>query len=218
MSIFRRFSNLLSRSKLEREVDAELQSHIEMRIEDSIAEGMSPEEARRNALLRFGNPIVTKERVATMDVSLALDSVWRDICYALRQLLKHPGYAITTVVTLALGVGANVIVFSVLNALILLPMNVADPQGLYNVEHKEHGWYSQSYPDYLDYHDRNSTFSGMVAYDMNSVAISTGNKATKNFGYLASGNYFDVLGVQPALGRFFHANDEHGTNSAPYVA
>ena len=85
------------------------------------------------------------------------------------------------------------------------------------MEHQEHGAHYQSYPDYLDYRDRNSTFSGMVAYDTISLAVSTGKALTKNFGYMASGNYFDVLGVQPALGRFFHANDEHGANSAPYI-
>jgi len=140
-----------------------------------------------------------------------------DLKYALRQLWKHPGFALTAILTLTLGIGANVVVFSVLNALIVRPLNVSDPQRLYNVEHQEHGWYSQSYPDYLDYRDRNSTFDGMVAYDSMSAALATRETTTKNFGYLASGNYFDVLGVQPVLGRFFHANDEHGANSAPYV-
>ena len=177
---------------------------------------MSPEEARRHALLRFGNPTVISERVAATDISLVIDSVWRDIRYALRQLLQHPGFTITAIMTLALGIGANVVVFSVLNALILRPLNVADPQSLYNVEHKEHGSYFQSYPDYLDYRDRNSTFSGMAAYDTTKAAITL-DITTRNFGYLASGNYFDMLGVQPALGRLFHLSDEHGIDSAPYI-
>ena len=217
MSLLRRIANLFSRSEVDHDVDAELRSHIEMRIEDNIAAGMSPEEARRDALLRFGNPTVAKERVAAMDMSLVLDSVWRDILYALRQLIKHPGFAITAIVTLALGIGANVVVFSVLNALILRPLNVSQPQSLYNVEHKEHGSYFQSYPDYLDYRDRNSTFSGMVAYDTTRAAVSTGKTTTRNFGYMASGNYFDMLGIQPARGRFFRASDEHGVDSAPYI-
>jgi predicted permease len=217
MSVLRRITNLFSRSRVDQEAAAELQSHIEMRTEDNIAAGMSPEEARRHALLRFGNPVVTRERVAAMDMSLAVDSVWRDIRYAWRQLLKHPGFTITAVTTLALGIGANVVVFSVLNGLILRPLNVPDPQSLYNVEHKEHGSYYQSYPDYLDYRERNRTFSGMAAYDTTRVAITTGTTTTRNFGYLASGNYFDTLRVQPALGRLFHLSDEHGINSAPYV-
>ena len=217
MSFFSRIANLSSRSKVEQEIDAELQSHIEMRIEDNIAAGMSPEKARRDALLRFGNPTITKERVAGMDLSLVLDAVWRETRYALRQLFRRPGFAVTAIVTLALGIGANVVVFSVLNALLLRPLHVQEPQSLYNVEHKEHDSHYQSYPDYIDYRDRNSTFSGMVAYDMAKAAVSTGDSVTRNFGYLASGNYFDVLGVQPALGRFFHASDEHGPDSAPYV-
>jgi predicted permease len=135
----------------------------------------------------------------------------------MRQLWKHPGFALTAILTLTLGIGANVVVFGVLNALIVRPLNVSDPQRLYIIEHKQHGWYSQSYPDYLDYRNRNSTFEGMVAYDSMSAALATGQTTTKNFGYLVSGNYFDVLGAQPLLGRFFHVSDEHGANSAPYI-
>ncbi len=217
MSVLNRITNLFSRSRVDQEAEAELQSHIEMRTEDNIAAGMSPEEAKRHALLRFGNLVLTRERVAAMDMSLAVDSVWRDIRYAWRQLLKHPGFTITAVTTLALGIGANVVVFSVLNGLILRPLNVPDPQSLYNVEHKEHGSYFQSYPDYLDYRERNRTFSEMAAYDTTKAAITTGATTTRNFGYLASGNYFDTLRVHPALGRLFHLSDEHGINSAPYI-
>lgn len=141
----------------------------------------------------------------------------QDIRYALRQLRKSPGFAITAVLTLALGVGANVIVFSVLNALVLEPLNVPQPRNLYTIAQKFQGWEVQSYPDYLDYRDRNTTFSGMAAYAMTGAAFSTGGHATENSGYLVSGNYFDMLGVQPALGRLFHSSDEHGPNSAPYI-
>jgi predicted permease len=146
-----------------------------------------------------------------------MPTLLRDLHYAVRQLRKSPGFAITAVLTLALGVGANVVVFSVLNALILKPLNVPQPESLYIVEHKAHGFFMQSYPDYVDYRDRNSTFSAMASYYPTSAALSTGKSATRNFGYLASGNYFDMLGVQPALGRFFHSSDEHGPNSAPYI-
>ncbi len=141
----------------------------------------------------------------------------RDALYALRQLRKSPGFAVTAILTLALGIGANVVVFSVLNALILKPLNVPQPKNLYNIARKPVGWDTQSYPDYLDYRDRNSTFSGIAAYDMAEAGISKGNIVVKSFGFEASGNYFDLLGIQPALGRFFHAADEHGPNSAPYV-
>ncbi|HTU49039.1 MAG TPA: ABC transporter permease [Acidobacteriaceae bacterium] len=141
----------------------------------------------------------------------------QDLRYAVRQLRKSPGFAITAVLTLALGVGANVVVFSVLNTLILRPLDVPHPENLYNIARKPVGLDTQSYPDYRDYRDSNSTFSGIAAYDMTLAGIRKGTLVTKSFGFEASGNYFDVLGVRPALGRFFHASDEHGPNSAPYI-
>jgi len=208
---------LFSRHRRYDDLSVSIQEHLEEKIDELMEDGMSREEATYAARREFGNVALMEERSREVWRWPALESLWADLKYAVRQFTKHPGFAITAILTLALGIGANVVVFSVLNALILRPLNVPEPQNLYNVEHKEHGWYSQSYPDYLDYRDRNSTFSGMVAYDMTSLAFSTGKTATKNFCYLASGNYFDVLGVRPALGRFFHANDEHGTNSAPYI-
>jgi predicted permease len=194
-----------------------IQEHLEERADELMDDGMSREEAVQAARREFGNVALIEERSREEWMWPKVEAIRADLKYAMRQLIKHPGFAMTAIVTLTLGIGANVIVFSVLNAVILRPLNVSEPQSLYNIEHQKHGYYSQSYPDYLDYRDRNSTFSGMAAYDMASVAIRIGKTATKNFGYLASGNYFDTLGVQPALGRFFHANDEHGTGSAPYI-
>jgi len=217
MSLVRRIANLFNRSRVDQEIDAEIQSHIALRIEHNLARGMTPGDAHRDALLRFGNSVVIKERVTGADAALVLDGFWRDIRYGSRQLRKSPGFTTSAIMTLALGIGANAIVFSVLNALILRPLNVPQSQSLYLVEHKEHGSYFQSYPDYLDYRDGNGTFSGMAAYDTATTAISIGKSSLKSFGYLASGNYFDLLNVQPALGRLFHAGDEHGTSSAPYI-
>lgn len=146
-----------------------------------------------------------------------MTNLLRDLHYALRQLRKSPGFAITAIVTLALGIGANVVVFSVLNALVLRPLNVAQPRNLYNIARKPVGWDTESYPDYQDYRDRNSTFSGIAAYNFEIAGISKSKLAAQSFGYEVSGNYFDLLGIQPVLGRFFHAADEHGPNSAPYV-
>jgi predicted permease len=146
-----------------------------------------------------------------------MPTLLRDLHFTLRQLRKSPGFAVTAILTLALGVGANVVVFSVLNALVLRPLNVPHPESLYNIARKPAGADSQSYLDYLDYRDRNTTFSGIAAYNLTLAGIRTGTLVTKSFGFEASGNYFDMLGVQPALGRFFHASDEHGPNSAPYI-
>ena len=133
MAVFRRFANLFRRSTVDHDIDAELQAHIGMRIDANVAAGMSPEEARRDALLRFGNRTVTKERVAASDTTLSLADLGRDIRYAGRQLRRSPGFALTAIVTLALGIGANVVVFGVLNAMILRPLNVAGADRLLEV-------------------------------------------------------------------------------------
>jgi hypothetical protein len=125
-----------------------------------------------------------------------------DLRIALRQLKKSPGFAVTAILTLALGIGANAVVFSVLNALVLRPVNVPHAQNLYMVQRFQ--FPSQSYPDYLDLRDRNRTFESLVILT-SSVRwgwIPAENPSTA-WPYLASGNYFDALGIQPYLGRFF---------------
>jgi predicted permease len=152
-----------------------------------------------------------------------MHSLTQDIRISLRKLRKSPGFALTAILTLALGVGANVVVFSVLNALVLRPLNIPEPRNIYQVSRLHSGWDSQSYPDYADYRDRNTTFSNLAAYSFSGAGITvpaSGSQqasVTQLWGYEASSNYFDTLGVQPALGRFFHASDEHGPNSVPYV-
>src|SRR5580698_8019469 len=133
MSIFRRIKNKVTRSQHQQEINDELKSHLEMRIADSVAGGMSPEEARRDALIRFGNRTVIRERATAADAELAFDALWREFRYAARQLRRSPTFTATALMTLALGIGANVVVFSVLNALILRPLDVPQPAGLYNV-------------------------------------------------------------------------------------
>ncbi|MFP5248591.1 MAG: ABC transporter permease [Acidobacteriota bacterium] len=139
-----------------------------------------------------------------------------DLKLAIRQLAKSPGFAVTAILTLALGIGANAVVFSVLNALVLRPVNVPHAQNLYMVQRYQ--WPSQSYLDYLDLRDRNRTFESLIACQiMGAVGVDTGGNPSTAWPYLASGNYFDALGIQPYLGRFFHASDEKGKNSAPYA-
>ncbi len=139
-----------------------------------------------------------------------------DLKLALRQLAKSPGFAVTAVITLALGIGANAVVFSVLNALVLKPVNVPHAQNLYMVQRFQ--FPSQSYLDYVDLRDRNRTFESMMAFEIiGPVGVDSGRNPSTAWPFLASGNYFDALGIQPYLGRFYHASDEKGINSAPYV-
>ncbi len=142
--------------------------------------------------------------------------MFADVQYALRQLKKSPGFAATAILTLALGIGANAVVFSVLNAIVLHPLNVPNAKNLYMVQRFRYP--SQSIPDYRDLRDRNHTFESLVSYNiMGPAGLETSGNPTTAWPYEVSGNYFDALGIHPFLGQFFHAADEHGANSAPYV-
>ncbi|MGA7524722.1 MAG: ABC transporter permease [Acidobacteriaceae bacterium] len=139
-----------------------------------------------------------------------------DLKIALRQLRKTPGFTVTAILTLALGIGANAIVFSVLNAIVLKPVKVPHPENLYMVQRYQYP--SQSVPDYEDLRDKNRTFQNMTMYNIiGPVGFDTGNNPMTAWPYEASGNYFDALGIHPYVGRFFHKEDEKGVNSAPYV-
>ena len=217
MSLYGRIANLFRRSRVDREIDEELKAHIEMRMEDNIRAGMSPEAARRDALLRFGNRAAIKEHVTASDTELWIASLVRDLRYALRRLRRSPGFALTVMVTLALGIGANVVVLGVVNAVLLKPLDVPNPERLYNVVNGDAGDDNQSYPDYLDYKERSHTFTDMAAYRYTEGSLLSGNRAEKIWINEVSGNFFSLLGVEPALGRLFTASDERGPNSAPYV-
>jgi len=129
-----------------------------------------------------------------------------DLRISLRKLFKSPGFAFTAILTLALGIGANAVVFSVLNALVLRPVRVPHPQNLYLVQRGQ--FPSQSYLDYVDLRDKNRTFDHLVTFNIiGAVGIDSGGTASTAWPYLASGDYFDALGIQPYLGRFYHAAD-----------
>jgi predicted permease len=172
---------------------------------------------------RIRPPSLGKPNAALYTEVRQMHSLTQDIRFSLRKLRKSPGFALTAIITLALGVGANVVVFSVLNALVLRPLNIPQPREVYQVSRPHGGWDTQSYPDYIDFRDKNTTFSGLAAYGFSGGGVtipasgSQERSVFQSWGYEASGNYFDVLGIQPYLGRFFHGNDEHGPNSAPLV-
>ena len=141
----------------------------------------------------------------------------QDLQFALRVLRKTPSFSLTAILTLAMAIGANTVVFSVLNGLILRPLDLPRPESLYTIQHGSERDASQSYPDYLDLRDRNHSFDGLATYSIPQVGLDTGDGPSAVWGIEASGNYFDALGIQPYLGRFFHSSDEHGPNSAPYI-
>jgi predicted permease len=146
-----------------------------------------------------------------------MGTLLQDLRYALRVLRKSPGFTIAAILTLALAIGANAVVFSVMNAFIVRPLNVPLAQSLYGIVRGRDTAMNESYPDYLDLRDRNRSFDGLAAFNANAAGLDTGKDPSRVWVYETSGNYFDALGIQPYLGRVFHASDEHGPNSAPYI-
>ena len=199
----------------------EMESHIASQTEESIRAGMTGEEARRHARLKFGSVEMVRENYHAEEGLPFLETLLLDVRYAWRVLRKSPSFTIVALVTLMLGIGANLVVFGVLNTVLLQPLAVSDPQNLYQLRHQQ--WMNfrlltTSYPALEDFRRRNTTFTGMIginAYD--HAGLSWRNAVTSVSGDSVTGNYFDLLGVQPEAGRFFHEGDEHGPDSAPYV-
>ena len=223
MSILRRITNLFHRSKLDQEIEAELRSHIEMRTADNIAAGMPAEQARRDALLRFGNRTVLKERVTAADAHMFLDSLWQDLRYGLRQLRRCPGFTLVAVLTLALGIGANTAMFSLLDQVVLRLLPVSHPEQLVIVREtgnhygNTYGANTISWPMFEDLRDNNHVFSGMFCRFPATVAIGYGDEVAQISAELVSGSYFPVLGVGAALGRTIAPDDDEVPDSRPVV-
>lgn len=203
------------RAKLDEEIEEELRLHIQHRADDLECSGLPRAEAERRARVEFGGYENFRQQSYEALGGDFLESLWQDIRISLRVLRKSPGFTITAILTLALAIGANAVVFSILNTLVLRPPNVPHAQNLYMIEHD--GQPSQSYPDYIDMRDRNRGFSGMALFSMAPAGLNVSSNPSSIWLYETSGNYFDVLGAKPYLGRFFHSTDEHGPNSAPYI-
>ncbi|HEX4321948.1 MAG TPA: ABC transporter permease [Acidobacteriaceae bacterium] len=218
MSLFRRIANLFVRSNIDREIEAELRSHIEMRIADNIAAGMTPRAARRDALVRFGNRAATREKVARADAALAIDSLWFDLRYALRQLRRNPGFAASAIAVFALGICASVSIFAFVDAVLLRPLPYHDPAQLMGLfESNPLGpRFHLSYLDYLDWKRMNHTFAALEIYDGgdSTLRIPSGVEDV-GIGSVSAG-FFRMLGVTPALGRGFREGEDRP--GAPGVA
>jgi len=212
-----RAATLFQRSEMNAEMEEELRSHIQHRADDLERSGLNRGEAERRARIEFGGREKYKEEIYKAAGGNFIGSVLEDVRYSLRVLRKSPGFTIAAVLTLALAIGANAVVFAVLNALILRPLNVPHADSLYTLEHGGYKDQSTSYPDYLDLRERNRSFEDLTGYIMIPVGFDTGGNPTQAWGYEVTGNYFDALGIHPYLGRFFHDADEHGPNSAPFL-
>jgi predicted permease len=208
---------LFRRDRLYDDLSQEMQSHLEERTEQLIAQGMPPAEAARAARRAFGNRTLIAERSREVWTWPTLASILADIRLAIRQLRRSPGFAVAAILTLALAIGANAVVFSLMNAFILRPLDVPRAESLYALWRPADADAHLSYPDYLDLRDRNHSFESLAAYNIEQVGLDTGSDPSQSWLYETSGNYFDSLAIQPYLGRFFHPADEHGPGSAPYM-
>jgi hypothetical protein len=211
---------LFQRSQMNAEMEEELRSHIQHRADDLERSGLPRAEAERRARIEFGGHAKFMEECYEALGGNFVDALIKDVRFSLHLLRKSPGFTITAILTLALAIGANAVVFGVLNALILRPLNVPQAESLYAIGRGSDNSISepyQSYPDYLELRDRNRSFDGLAIYNITEAGLDPGKNPSRAWLYEVSGNYFDVLGIQPYLGRFSHASDEHGPNSAPYI-
>jgi len=207
VSLIARLRAMLRRDRLDHDLDEELRSHIEMRAVDNLAAGMSPEEARFEAQKRFGNTTLLKEDTRNTDIVTWLDEAARDFRHSLRILQRSPGFTAVAVLTLALGIGANTALFSVIDSVLLHPLPYQNPDSLVmvwetNSQHPNpHNTVSP--PNFLDWQTRNTVFSSM-AYIFDERDNLTGNGDPEEVVVQdISANFFSVLGVAPILGPGF---------------
>jgi predicted permease len=205
------------RKRKESDFKAEISAHLELEIERLRDEGMSELEAEAAAHREFGNVRQAEERFHESSHWMLLEHLLRDVAYAFRVFLRNPGFTLVAVVSLALGIGVNALVFSAVNAIVLRPLPVQNPGQLVFLEN---GVFNagQSFPNYRELRDHNQVFSGTLGYRVTQIELESGKAATaRTWGYLATGNYFDVLGVRPLLGRFFHQQDDLHAGGSPYA-
>jgi len=211
-----------------RDVSAELASHLQLHIDDNLARGLSPAEARRQALLQLGGLEQTKLLVHDQHSLPLLETVMADSRFAYRLLKKSPGFAAVAVLTLALGIGANTAIFSVMRQVLLARLPVPHPEQLVllyspgprdgHVSSDEgDGSESFSYPMYVNLRDQNAAFSGLAAKADFPISLDFHGSTERASSELVSGNYFSVLRVHPAMGRLIEPDDAPAPGSSPVV-
>jgi macrolide transport system ATP-binding/permease protein len=207
--------------RVEADLDQEVQSHLEMLTEENVRAGMPPEEAQRAARIELGGVEQVKEQVREIRIGNWFHSVISDCRYGLRQLRKNPGFATAAVLTLALGIGANTAVFSLVNSALFKPLYAANPGELVSIfwgDTEGHGLSNHSYADYLDYSKESApVLSGLAAFTTVPANLVLGKGTERVNVGLVSDNYFSVLGVRPIVGRGF-LPEENSTTGSSFVA
>ena len=227
MGLFRRIFALGNRAQLDREIDEELREHMRMRIENNIASGMDAAQAAREARLRFGNPELMKERVDAEDAALSIDSLLRDLRYALRGFAKSPAFAAVAILTLALGIGANTAVFQLLDAVRLRSLPIRAPQQLAELRivggHRGFGITTGPYaeftvPMWQEVRRHHDPFSGVFAWRPADLLVGPTGDPERVHALEVSGDFFNVLGVAPWRGRLIQPQDEADCQISKVVA
>jgi predicted permease len=216
--IRRRLAGLQLTAEREHDVIEELSAHLDDHYQECRAGGASAEEARRLALLELSEAgLLSRElrplRQARMPEPIATGAppgrfvavLWQDLRYALRTLRHGRGFAAAAVSTLALGIGANTAIFSLVNATLFQSLAVHDPDHLVHVTY-ENGVFS--YPEYVEMRDRGTLFDGLAAFGGITASLSTGGETDLVTGFIVTGNYFPVLGLRPARGRLLAPGDD----------
>ena len=200
------------------EFAAELESHLELAIADGIRSGLSPEEARRQALIHLGGAEQTREAVRERASLPWIEDLLRDVRYGCRAMLRNPGFTLIAVLTLAVGIGATATVFTWINGVLLSPLGgVADPSHLATLESVTAGgdFVPTSYLDYRDFRDHLKLFDGIAVSHPNAFSVGSEEHSDRVWGELVSGNFFAVLGVKAEAGRLFLPS-EYGDAEGQY--
>ncbi|MGC2272969.1 MAG: ABC transporter permease, partial [Candidatus Sulfotelmatobacter sp.] len=206
---------------MEKELDDEVRSHLQLLTEQNIEEGMNPHEAARTARIELGGVERVKEEVRAVRAGAWVDTLLQDVRYSVRMLSKSPVLALIIVVTLALGIGANNAIFGIVNGSLLRPLPVRDPEQITVLAIQQRGAPIGSsgfaYPEFVDFRKQAETFSSMFAIVMNTVQMNSKGDAGQCFANYVSKDFFAALGVTPVAGRLF-LPDEGETLGEPLIA
>jgi len=205
-----RLRGLVRKKSVEREVEEELRFHLRMRAEENVRSGMTPDEAERAAQRSFGSWARVKEASRDVKGGGMLETLIQDVTFGLRMLRKNPGFTLTAVMTLALGIGANTAIFSVVNAVLLRPLQYPNAERLVAVEElNEKGSRVQVTPaNFLDWRKQSTVFEHLAAIFARTSNLSAGDESERIDLAMTSANFFQVFGVKPQLGRFFVPDEE----------
>jgi macrolide transport system ATP-binding/permease protein len=201
---------LFTRRRRYAELSESIQEHLEEKIADLMDGGMSRAGAERVARREFGNVTLIEERSREVWQWPTLESLWADIRFAQRQLWKSPGFALTAIATLALGIGVSTAIFGFVDAALLEPLPYANPGRLMSVNENniESPRWPLSYPDYLDWQRANKSFRSLDVYNGAGYLLRVSSGAEQVQAERVSGGFFETLGVQPVLGRGFYPGED----------